>query len=145
MDSIYRVLLFYSGKNFPMPTTLTLAILDGTFAIHRLAPTAEIPPAILCQDVFSVVRTPQELSLLVREEVPIVAEKSEPGWRGLVIEGTLDFGMTGVLAAISQVLAAAHISIFALSTYDTDYIFVKADTLEAACAALSHAGYALRR
>lgn len=129
----------------PSDPTLTLAVLEGTFAIHRLSPTAEIPPAILCQDVFSVMRTPQELSLLVREEVPIVANNTEPGWRGLVIEGTLDFGMTGVLAAISQVLAAAHISIFALSTYDTDYIFVKAARLEAACEALGQAGHPIRR
>lgn len=80
----------------------------------------------------------------MREEVPIVANKTELGWRGLVIEGTLDFGMTGVLAAISQVLAAAQVSIFAISTYDTDYIFVKADKLEAACEALRRAGYGLR-
>lgn len=123
---------------------LTLAVLDGTFAIHRLRPTAEIPPEILRQSVFSVMRTPQELSLLVREEVPVAADKTEPGWRGLVIEGTLDFGMTGVLAAISNVLAAAQVSIFALSTYDTDYIFVKADKLKSACEALRQAGYGLR-
>lgn len=127
----------------PQPD-LTLAVLEGTFAIHRLPPTAEIPPAILSQDVFSVVRTPQELSLLVREELPIVANKTEPGWRGLGIEDTLDFSMTGVLAAISNVLAAAQVSIFALSTYDTDYIFVKADKLECACKALRQAGYGLR-
>lgn len=127
-----------------MQSSLTLAILDGTFAIHRLPPTAEVPLEILRQAVFSVTRTPQELSLVVREEVPIVANKTELGWRGLVIEGTLDFGMTGVLAAISQVLAAAQVSIFAISTYDTDYIFVKADKLEAACEALRRAGYGLR-
>jgi hypothetical protein len=122
----------------------TLAVLDGTFAIHRLPPTAEIPAEILHQSVFSVMRTPQELSLLVPEEVPVVADKTEPGWRGLVVEGTLDFGLTGVLAAISQVLAAAKISIFALSTYDTDYIFVKADKLDSAWEALRQAGYGLR-
>ena len=124
--------------------TLTLAVLAGTFALHRLPPTAEIPPDILRQSVFSVMRTPQELSLLVREEVPVTADKTEPGWRGLVIEGTLDFGLTGVLAAIAQVLAAAQVSIFALSTYDTDYIFVKADKLQLACEALRQAGYGLR-
>ena len=122
----------------------TLAVLDGTFAIHRLPPTAEIPAEILHQSVFSVMRTPQELSLLVPEEVPVVADKTEPGWRRLVVEGTLDFGLTGVLAAISQVLAAAKISIFALSTYDTDYIFVKADKLDSAWEALRQAGYGLR-
>lgn len=127
----------------PSPA-LTLAVLEGTFAIHRLSPTAEIPPEVLRQEVFSVMRTPDELSLLVREEVPIVADKTELGWRGLGIEGTLDFGMTGVLAAISQVLAVAQISIFAISTYDTDYIFVKADKLESACDALRQDGYRLR-
>lgn len=124
--------------------TFTLAVLDGIFAIHRLPPTAEIPAEILHQSVFSVMRTPQELSLLVREEVPVVADKTEPNWRGLVVEGTLDFVLTGVLAAISQVLADAGISIFALSTYDTDYIFVKADKLDSAWEALRQAGYGLR-
>lgn len=128
----------------PSVPVLTLAVLNGTFAIHRLSPRAEIPPEVLRQDWFSVVRSPQELSLLVREDVLVAADKTEPGWRGLMIEGTLDFGMTGVLAAISQVLAAAEISIFALSTYDTDYIFVKADKLESACEALRQAGYGLR-
>ncbi|QQE64745.1 hypothetical protein GFS31_14260 [Leptolyngbya sp. BL0902] len=128
--------------DFPKPA-LTLAIVEGTFAIHRLAPTAEVPPEILHQAIFSVMRTPQELSLLVREEVPIVADKTELGWRGMVIQGPLNFGMTGVLSAISNVLAAAQVSIFALSTYDTDYIFVKADQLESACNALRRAGYGL--
>ena len=130
--------------NSQLSPALTLAVLDGTFAIHRLSPTAEIPPEILRQAVFSVMRTTQELSLLVREDLPIIADKTESGWRGFVIEGTLDFGMTGILAAISNVLAAVHISIFAISTYDTDYIFVKSDKLEAACDALRQAGYGLR-
>ena len=121
---------------------LTLAVLDGTFAIHRLRPAAEIPPEILRQSVFSVMRRFQPPRW--RPYLTALEQVLQRSWRGLVIEGTLDFGMTGVLAAISNVLAAAQVSIFALSTYDTDYIFVKADKLKSACEALRQAGYGLR-
>ncbi|HIK43624.1 MAG TPA: ACT domain-containing protein [Leptolyngbyaceae cyanobacterium M65_K2018_010] len=124
-----------------MAFPLTLVALEGTFAIHRLDPAAEIPMAWFQQDFISLVRTPQELSLVVRETVAVPSQKVEPGWRGFVIQGTLAFSMTGILAAISQVLATAQISIFAISTYDTDYIFVQAAAFEAAVRALSQAGY----
>jgi hypothetical protein len=65
----------------------------------------------------------------------------ESGWRCLKVRGPLDFGLTGILAALTSALAAASIPIFALSTYDTDYLMIKTDTLERAIEALRGAGH----
>jgi len=65
----------------------------------------------------------------------------ERGWSGLVVEGQLDFSLTGILSAISEPLARAGIPIFAVSTYDTDYVFMKTDRYTDAIAALESAGH----
>jgi len=90
--------------------------------------------------VNSVTRTPRELSIVCDDEAVPSDVLSERGFRALVIEGQLDFSLTGVLAAVASPLAAAKISLFAFSTYDTDYVLVKDERLEAAIAALQAAG-----
>jgi len=65
----------------------------------------------------------------------------ESGWRAIKVEGPLDFGLTGVLLAVAQPLADAGVSIFALSTYGTDYVLVKESALPKAVVALSSAGH----
>ena len=67
--------------------------------------------------------------------------RCEAGWRCLKVEGPLDFGLTGILAAITAPLAAAGIPVFAVCTYDTDYVMVKTDQLADAVDALRHAGH----
>jgi len=88
----------------------------------------------------SVTRTPTEISI-VCEYPPDVCTKVESGWCALEIVGPLDFALTGVLASFATPLAAAGISIFAISTFDTDYLLVKKDRLEAVNAKLSAAGH----
>ena len=73
--------------------------------------------------------------------VPADAIRREDGWKGFGIRGMLDFSLVGILAGISAVLAAEKIGIFAVSTYNTDYVFVKAADFERALAALREAGY----
>lgn len=86
--------------------------------------------------------TDDELSLVCPEQnVPISALQVELGWRAFRICGTLAFTLTGILAGITGVLADAGISLFALSTYNTDYVLVKASSLKAAVAALEAGGY----
>ena len=70
--------------------------------------------------------------------------KCEKGWRCLKVEGPLDFGLTGILASLAQPLAEAKISIFAISTFDTDYILVKDENFKAAVLALSSAGHEIK-
>ena len=117
----------------------------GALAVCRLDATAEIPDWAMAGDFYSVTRTSDELSVVCAEgNVPDVI-RCEKGWRGLKVEGPLDFALVGILAAIAGSLADAGISIFALGTFDTDYILVKADQYESAIAALAASGHTIRR
>ena len=87
-------------------------------------------------------RTGEELSLVCRtEDTPVNTVERDDGWRGFRIEGVLDFSLIGILSKISTILAENQIGIFAVSTYNTDYILVKAENFDRAMDALSVAGY----
>ena len=121
--------------------TLKLSILEPAFSVHRFKPTTPIPAAVLSSSFYSISRSSDELSIVCPADLPLEADKTETDWSCIKVLGSLDFSLTGILAAISNVLAEANISIFAISTFDTDYILVKANKLEAAKLALEHAGY----
>ena len=92
--------------------------------------------------LYFIGRTDEETSLVCETaRVPSVTIAREDGWRALRVAGTLDFSLTGILSRLSGVLAEAKIGIFAVSTYNTDYILVKAEDLNRAVAALQAAGY----
>ena len=87
-------------------------------------------------------KTDEELSLVCRtEDTPANTTERDDGWRGFRIEGVLDFSLIGILSKISTILAENQIGIFAVSTYNTDYILVKAENFDRAMDALSAAGY----
>ena len=87
-------------------------------------------------------RTDEELSVVcITSQVPSVTLEREDGWNAFRIQGVLDFSLIGVLAKISAVLAENAIGIFAVSTYNTDYIFVKKENFEKALCVLSERGY----
>ena len=87
-------------------------------------------------------KTDGELSLVCpTENCPARTSAREDGWRGMRIEGVLDFSLIGILSKLSGVLAEAGVGIFAVSTYNTDYILVKAEQLACAQSALTAAGY----
>lgn len=125
---------------------LTLSVLEESFGVCRLEGDAVIPAQILALDFFSVTRTRDEISIVAqedalrREDLPEKASV-EAGWACLKVEGPLDFSLVGVLAALSGALARAGVSVFAVSTYDTDYLLVKDCELTRALAALSEAGH----
>ena len=90
-------------------------------------------------------KTDDEISLVCESAyVPPDVVASEPGWKGLKISGTLDFGMVGVIAKITTVLAEVGISVFVVSTYNTDYVFVKAENFEKTTQVLLSNGYLLK-
>ncbi len=120
---------------------LKLRLLEGEFTVHRFSPEAHLPAQIFNETFFSLSRTDEEISLVCRSEITLNAQKSEGGWSCLKVQGPLDFSLTGILAKISAALAQAEISIFALSTYNTDYILLKTARLPAARQALEKAGY----
>jgi hypothetical protein len=128
---------------------LTLAVLSGSFAVCRLDPGSAIPSRLLELDFFSVTRTERETSLVVAEDAPGDLElpagsRIERGWACLEVAGPLDFSLIGVLATLTGTLAAAGVAVFAISTYDTDYLLVKKQDLGRAMEALSAAGHAAR-
>ena len=124
-----------------METKLKLAVLDGEYAVHRLSLKQHIPLNVLKDDFFSITKTNEELSIVCDAHFSVSSEKTEAGWACIKVLGPLDFALTGILAKISKVLAEAEISIFALSTYDTDYILIKSNTIDIAKNALQKAGY----
>ena len=110
----------------------------------RGASGAELPELAFKGKFCCVVRTPDECSLVCEEDLLGQDRKglvAEGGWLALKLEGPFPFAMTGVLASFVQPLADAEIPIFAISTFDTDYVLVKSEDLEAALAALSAAGH----
>ena len=119
---------------------LTLSVLPDTFAICRLDARAPIP-AWARGDFVAITRTRDELSIVCAQANVPDGIACERDWRALRVEGKLDFALTGVLASLSAPLADAGISIFALSTFDTDYVLVKARDLEKGIYALENAGF----
>lgn len=97
-------------------------------------------------EIYFITKTDEELSLVCpTEKVPANAAARDDGWRAIRIEGVLDFSLVGILAGLSRVLAEANIGIFAVSTYNTDYVLTKSACFERALSALSAAGYEVER
>jgi len=123
---------------------LRLSVLDERLAVCRLDPLAELPPWATAAPFYSVTRAPGELSVVCPEEIVPDGVTREGGWRALKLEGTFDFEQVGVLASVAGPLAEARVSIFVLSTFDTDYVLVKEPQLDAVVAALRDHGHEVR-
>ncbi len=122
--------------------SLTLSLLEGRFAVCRLAPGDEVPAwANGGGALTSITRTRDELSVVCAEGAVPEGIRREGGWRVFQIEGPLDFGLTGILASVAVPLAGAGVSIFAVSTFDTDYVMVREENVPVAIAALRAAGH----
>lgn len=123
---------------------LKLSILEGFFTIHRFSPDHEIPKQIYEDQFYSITKTEDELSIVCSSAILQGSEDSETDWSCIKVLGPLDFSLTGILADISTVLAKADVSIFAISTFDTDYILVKSKKLSVAKKALLQTGYTFK-
>lgn len=121
--------------------SLCLEIVPELLSICRLSPDCAIPRWASESRYFSVTRTPDELSIVCEQRLVPPDVKCEPNWRALRIKGTLDFALTGFLSSTSSPLSKAGISIFAISTFDTDYVLVKNDLLDQAKNVLIEAGF----
>jgi len=109
--------------------------------VCRLASDSQIPAWALAGEFFCVARTAEELSVVCEESCVPAGIMFEKDWVALKLEGPFPFSMTGVLASFIETLANAGIPIFAISTFDTDYVLVKRDTLPAALQVLGNAGH----
>ncbi|MCJ7755344.1 MAG: ACT domain-containing protein [Thermoanaerobaculales bacterium] len=119
---------------------LHLTVLPEEFSVWRLAADAPLPP-VDSGSFLSMTRTNDELSIVSSSNNVPPGAKTETGWRCLRVEGPLAFEMTGVLAGLSVPLARAKVPIFVVSTYDTDYLMVKAADLNHACNTLRNEGH----
>lgn len=115
---------------------LTMKLLNEKYGVCKLDKTDSIPKWAQKSDFFSITRTSDELSIVCSQDDIPDDIKCEKDWRILKIMGPLDFSLIGILASISTILAQKEISIFAISTYDTDYILVKKKDIDNAIAAL---------
>jgi len=111
--------------------------------ICRLVPTAAIPDWAKSGGFVSITRTDDELSIVCAEADVPGDVKSDRGWRCFKVAGPLDLSLTGVLASLANPLAEARINIFALSTFDTDYLLVKEDKVSRAAEVLIRSGHRL--
>ena len=123
---------------------LSLSVLPDRLAICRLPPESAIPEPPAGGGLWSVSRTADELSLVLPESARHPDWRAETGWRTFRVDGTLDFGLTGVMASLADPLAAAGVSLFAISTYDTDYVLVREKDLDRATAAFVAAVHTVR-
>jgi len=123
---------------------LSLAILSDSFAVCKLRADENIPSWALPDSFCSITRTPDELSILCSQEHVPAGVQAVRGWRSLKVEGKLDFTLVGILSSLTSSLAHVGIVVFVISTYDTDYIFVKDSDLDRAVAALRNAGHDVR-
>ena len=135
------------GENLPVPTQtekhqLRFRLLPERFAICRLDPTTALPDwALHPAKLASITRTSDELSIVCLENHVPPESKSDAGWIALKLEGPFPFSMTGVLASFINPLSDSAIPIFAISTFDTDYVLIKHESLTIASAALESAGH----
>ncbi len=123
-----------------MPS-LSFRPLELSFAICRFAPTLNLPTWAFEGEFFNITRTLEELSIVCLESQVPPDVKAEFGWKGFMLEGPFDFGLTGILSSVLLPLAEAQIGIFALSTFDTDYVLVKEEHFERALETLERAGH----
>jgi hypothetical protein len=123
---------------------LDLRVLPTPLALVRLEPADEVPPWAAPGpggDLHAVVRTARELSIVCPDAAVPGDVRAERGFRALEVAGPLDFALTGVLAALAVPLAHAGVAIFAVATYDTDYVLVRGERLADALGALRAAGH----
>ena len=124
-----------------MTSGLELKKLPYDLTVCKLSKTAGIDPDA---EFYFIGKTDEELSLVCRtEDTPAGTIERDDGWKGFRIQGILDFSLIGILSKLSGILAENNIGIFAVSTYNTDYILVKAENFDRAMDVLADAGYSI--
>jgi uncharacterized protein len=122
-------------------TSLSLQLLPGAFAVVRLDPDDALPSWFQRKGFRTVSWTAEELSILCEQAMVPAEAAAERDWRCLMLRGPFPFELTGILLAVLAPLAEAGIGIFAVSTFDTDYVLVKEAALESALDALRRSGH----
>lgn len=122
---------------------MKLTLEPSMYAVAQLSAQEPFPNWCRESSFFSITRTTEELSIVCEEKVLPAEVKAERGWRMFKVAGPLDFSLTGILASIATPLANAKVSLFAISTFNTDYVLIKAADLAAATDVLRSAGFSI--
>ena len=118
---------------------MKLKKLEHKLTVCKVADVSDVDTG---KDFYFIGKTDEEISLVCKtDDVPKNTMERDDGWRGFRIQGVLDFSLIGILSKLSAILAENNIGIFAISTFNTDYILVKAENFEKALKVLSDAGY----
>lgn len=125
--------------------SLTMKLLENKYGVCRLDASESVPKWAIGGDFYSITKTSDELSIVCCEDNIPNGIKYERDWRILKVEGPLDFSLIGILSSISGLLAKQKISVFVVSTYDTDYILIKGKDMEKSIDVLSVEGYNIIR
>lgn len=128
-----------------MKNVFHLHSLAEEFAVCKLSPESAIPAWATLGSTWSVTRMSTELSVVCPQANVPPAVEAGRDWRALQVDGPLPFTMVGVLSTLIGSLADAGISVFVLSTYDTDLILVQKRSFDEACARLEEAGHTIQR
>jgi len=129
----------FTDKHLPFGLKMKLHLLKENLTVCKVSDPSKIKTD---SDLFFIGKTDEELSLVCKtEDTPKETTERDDGWRGFRIVGTLDFSLIGILSKISGILADEKIGIFAVSTYNTDYILVKEENFARALSALGEKGY----
>ena len=124
---------------------LQLSFLKDKYGICTLPNTATIPDWALTQSLASITRTDKELTIVCRQDIIPSELQSDINWRCFRIDGSFDLDQIGVISSISSPLADAGISIYVISTYDTDYFLVKEEKLNQALSVLSNSNHSITK
>jgi len=124
---------------------LQLSLLKDKYGICTLPNTAPIPDWALTQSLASITRTEKELTIVCRREILPSQYQSDLKWRCFKIDGSFDLNQIGVISSISSPLADAGISIYVISTYDTDYFPIQEQNLEQTISVLSNSGHSITK
>jgi len=124
---------------------MILELLDKEYCIYKLDTKDKIDNRIIGDDFISITKTEDEISIVSVSGTLEHFDEKEDAWKILKISGILDFGLIGIISKISTILADQGISIFVISTYNTDYIMVKKDTLEKTIKILEQNNYEIKK
>lgn len=122
---------------------LTMKLLKEKYGVCRFDNSVSIPSWAFEGEFYSISKTEDELSIVCLQENIAEGIKSEKDWRVFKVEGPLDFFLVGILSKISGLMAEEGISIFAISTYDTDYILIKEKDISKAIEKFVKQGYCI--
>ena len=133
----------FTKKLYLITMKLNLLVLKDFYAICRFDKEASVPQWIIKSDFYNITKTPDELSLVCNQDLIKTSETTliDKNWRCIKIDNLLDLSLTGIIAEISKILKESKIPIFTISTYNTDYIFVKDQKLENAIECLKKNGH----